>query len=219
MPLMYLFPTPIYTDQATLDNYDSVQLEIQAVLKHIKETNNFDDVSDIYKDAATYNKDHKHGYIIKNNIIKNHKMSKLEKRIYEVLDNYTQRVDWTGVSKYNDEIRITGEWKIINSWVNIAENGVRHDFHSHPGYTISGVYYFRVSAKQGGIAFNNPNPIVFNAGFPEGKITPQILEILPRDGDVILFPSWLQHGTVENTTNEERISIAFNIDFIVKNTE
>jgi uncharacterized protein (TIGR02466 family) len=216
MSLNYLFPTPIWQDPATLSNYDPVQLEIQAVLKKILEEDNLDDVSDIYKDAGERNKDHVHGYIIKNNIIKNHNMAKLEERIYTAIERYTSAVDWTALSKYNDELKVDGEWKIMNSWINIAEKGVRHDFHSHPGYTIAGVYYFRVNAEQGGIAFNNPNPIVFNAGFPEGRTTPQTLEVVPRDGDIILFPAWLQHGTYENQSEEDRVSIAFNIDFVEK---
>jgi len=219
MSLMYLFPTPVYQDHATISNYDPVQIEIRDVLNYIKENNDLDDVSDIYKDAGDYNKDHKQGYVIKNHIIKNRNMIKLEERIYEALARYTTGVDWTKISKFNDEWRVSGEWKILNSWINIAEKGVNHDFHSHPGYTISGVYYFRVSREQGGIGFNNPNPMVYNAGFPEGRITPQMLEIIPKDGDIILFPSWLQHGTFENESDEERISIAFNIDFVAKEGE
>lgn len=219
MSLMYLFPTPIWKEPATLSNYDPVQLEIQAVLKHIKDNNDLSDVSDIYKDAGNYNKDHKHGFIIKNNIIKTHNMVKLEERIKIAIERYTTGVDWTAISKYNDEIRINGKWKIVNSWINIAEKGVNHDFHSHPGYTISGVYYFRVSQEQGGLGFNNPNPIVYNAGFPEGRCSPQSLEIVPNDGDIILFPAWLQHGTYANESNEERISVAFNVDFVTTEEE
>ena len=215
MSLTYLFPTPIWKDPATISNYDPVQIQIQSALKDIKSNNNLDDVSDIYKDAKNYNKDHAQGYIIKNNIIKNYNLDALEQRIHDALDRYTQGVDWTAISKYNDELQIDGEWKIMNSWINIAEKGVKHDFHSHPGYTISGVYYYRVSAEQGGIGFNNPNPIVYNAGFPEGRTSPQSIELIPKDGDIILFPAWLQHGTYENTSDEERISIAFNIDFVL----
>lgn len=215
MALTYLFPTPIWKDPATIYNYDPVQLEIQAALKDIKDNNNLNDVSDIYKDAKDHNKNHKHGYIIKNNIIKNYNMLNLKERIIVALDRYTRGVDWTYISKFNDELVVSGDWKIMNSWINIAEKGVNHDFHSHPGYTISGIYYYRVSAEQGGLGFNNPNPIVYNAGFPEGRTNPQSIELIPSDGDIVLFPSWLQHGTFENTSEEERISIAFNIDFVL----
>jgi uncharacterized protein (TIGR02466 family) len=102
----------------------------------------------------------------------------------------------------------------MNSWINIAEKGVKHDYHAHPGYTIAGVYYFRVSDEQGGICFNNPNLMIYNAHFPEGRCSPQSVELIPKDGDIVLFPAWLQHSTHENKTDEERISIAFNINFI-----
>jgi len=35
MPMMNLFPVPLYRDHATTGNYDPVQLEIQAALKCI----------------------------------------------------------------------------------------------------------------------------------------------------------------------------------------
>jgi uncharacterized protein (TIGR02466 family) len=102
----------------------------------------------------------------------------------------------------------------MNSWINIAVKGVKHDYHAHPGYTIAGVYYFRVSDAQGGICFNNPNLMIYNAHFPEGRCSPQSIELIPKDGDIVLFPAWLQHSTHENTTDEDRISVAFNINFI-----
>jgi hypothetical protein len=56
--------------------------------------------------------------------------------------------------------------------------------------------------------------MIYNASFPEGRTSPQSIEIIPKDGDIILFPAWLQHSTMENSVDEERISIAFNINFI-----
>ena len=52
MSLMYLFPTPIYKDPATISNYDTVQLEIQKTLKYIKDNDDLENVAYIYKDAA-----------------------------------------------------------------------------------------------------------------------------------------------------------------------
>ena len=52
MPLMYLFPTPVYREFATIATYDSIQQEIQACLKHIKENDDLENVSYIYKDAG-----------------------------------------------------------------------------------------------------------------------------------------------------------------------
>jgi uncharacterized protein (TIGR02466 family) len=218
MPLMYLFPTPIYKDPATISNYDPVQLEIQATLKHIKDHDDLENVSYIYKDAAERKqKNPLGGYFISDDLIGKHNLKNLEARIYEALDRYLSGVEWTTIINNPDPVVPNlkgGNFKIMNSWINIAEKGVKHDYHSHPGYTIAGVYYFRVSDEQGGICFNNPNLMIYNAHFPEGRCSPQSVELIPKDGDIVLFPAWLQHSTHENKTDEERISIAFNINFI-----
>jgi uncharacterized protein (TIGR02466 family) len=218
MPLMYLFPTPVYREFATAYTYDNIQLEIQACLKHIKETDDLENVSYIYKDAGKRKKEKPlGGYFISDDLIGKHNLKNLEKRIYEVLENYLSAVEWTAIINNPDPVipqLKSKTFKIMNSWINIAEKGVKHDYHSHPGYTIAGVYYYRVSDEQGGLCLNNPNMMIYNASFPEGRTSPQSIEIIPKDGDIILFPAWLQHSTMENSVDEERISIAFNINFI-----
>jgi uncharacterized protein (TIGR02466 family) len=221
MPLMYLFPTPIYKDPATISNYDVVQLEIQKTLKYIKDNDDLENVSYIYKDAAERKQENPlGGYFISDDLIGKHNLKNLEARIYEALDRYLSGVEWTSIIDNPDPVVPNlkgGNFKIMNSWINIAVKGVKHDYHAHPGYTIAGVYYFRVSDAQGGICFNNPNLMIYNAHFPEGRCSPQSVELIPKDGDVVLFPAWLQHSTHENTTDEERISVAFNINFIPPN--
>jgi uncharacterized protein (TIGR02466 family) len=215
---MYLFPTPVYREFATAYTYDNIQLEIQACLKHIKETDDLENVSYIYKDAGKRKKEKPlGGYFISDDLIGKHNLKNLEKRIYEVLENYLSAVEWTAIINNPDPVipqLKSKTFKIMNSWINIAEKGVKHDYHSHPGYTIAGVYYYRVSDEQGGLCLNNPNMMIYNASFPEGRTSPQSIEIIPKDGDIILFPAWLQHSTMENSVDEERISIAFNINFI-----
>ena len=89
--------------------------------------------------------------------------------------------------------------------------------HCHPGYDISGVYYFRVSKQQGGLSFNNPNVISFHGQFPQGPLCPQTLTVIPDDGDIVLFPSWMIHGVKKNSSDEQRISVAFNLDYTGSN--
>jgi uncharacterized protein (TIGR02466 family) len=218
MSAINLFPTTIWQDPATPTNYDPVQLEVQAALKHIKDNNDLENVSYIYRDAGERKTDYyTEGHFISDQLIEKHGMENLEARIYEAVDRYARFVEWTALAAEPDPVipnTAKGKWKIMNSWINIAEKNVSHDFHAHPGYTIAGVYYFRVSDEQGGISWNNPNPLIYNAGFPEGRTSPQCIEFIPEDGDILLFPAWLQHGTHKNTTDEERISIAFNVNYI-----
>ena len=37
--------------------------------------------------------------------------------------------------------------------------------------------------------------------------------VVIREGDIVLFPHWLHHSVAENTSDSERISIAFNVMF------
>ena len=217
MSIINLFPTPIYRDPATLSNYHPVQLEIQDCLKYIKDNDDLENVSYIYKDAGIRKKEKPEaGYFINDHIIKKHNLKNLEDRIYEALHKYLSHVNWSGLLTSDPVVpeTIGNTFKIMNSWINIAEKGVKHDYHAHPGYLIAGVYYFRVSKEQSGINFNNPNLMMYNCNFPEGQLSPQSIEFIPNDGDIILFPAWLQHGTHENQSDEERISVAFNINYI-----
>ena len=101
--------------------------------------------------------------------------------------------------------------------MNIQGKDRHHEWHCHPGYQVSGVYYMRVSPDQGGIQFLNPNNIIQSCNFPENtKTCPQSMEFIPCDGELILFPSWLMHNTCPNVTDEERISVAFNIDLEIE---
>ena len=88
MPLMYLFPTPVYREFATIATYDSIQLEIQACLKHIKDHDDLENVSYIYKDAGKRKQENPlGGYFISDDLIGKHNLTNLEKRIYEVFLN------------------------------------------------------------------------------------------------------------------------------------
>lgn len=218
MPLMYLFPTPVYREFATLDTYDAIQKEIQECIRHIKDNDDLENVSYIYRDAGSRKKEKPlGGYFISDDLIGKHNLHNLKSKIYQALDNYLTAVEWTAIINNPDPVvpkLKLNNFQIANSWINIAEKGVKHDYHAHPGYTIAGVYYFRVSDEQGGLCFNNPNLMLYNCQFPEGRTSPQSIEIIPKDGDVILFPAWLQHSTMENTIDDERISIAFNITFL-----
>lgn len=192
-----LFPTPILQVPATTENYNAVQLEIQAAWKKIQEDNDFTTVSYFCKESQTILSAKTYDFIEK------YKCKHLESRIYQAVTEYVNRIGWRGVCD---------GFVIKDSWVNVMDKGDFHTLHCHPGYTISGTYYFRVSSEQGSIKFNNPNPLMFHCNFPQGQLSPQTTDIVPDDGDIILFPSWLVHGTQKNASTEQRISIAFNID-------
>jgi uncharacterized protein (TIGR02466 family) len=82
----------------------------------------------------------------------------------------------------------------------------------HPVSWLSGVYYVGVPA---GMAQADPQAgwIEFGAP-PEDLITtsePELHAVQPREGRLLLFPSWLYHRTWPFEAEAARISIAFDL--------
>lgn len=103
---------------------------------------------------------------------------------------------------------------ITDCWANLNRTGHAHTMHTHPNNYLSGVYYVRAPARSGRIVFGDPRPAACT-------ITPTLAEntsfnsnemhFEPRDGKLVIFNSWLPHFVEVNRSEEERISIAFNV--------
>lgn len=107
------------------------------------------------------------------------------------------------------EIKIQ-EFRIIQSWMT---NTGKHEFahtHNHGSVDIAGVYYYKTNGEDGSINFMNPVP-QFSTYLLEHL--PNNVSYEPKVGKIILFPGWIDHGVPANYTDNERISISFNINF------
>lgn len=98
----------------------------------------------------------------------------------------------------------------LNGWAVILKKLGNQNSHNHPSGWVSGVVYLKVPKKISG----NEGKIEFSThgyNFPKinSKIKKQV--ILPQEGSLILFPSLLYHKTIPFVSDEERISIAFDI--------
>ena len=83
-------------------------------------------------------------------------------------------------------------------WFNIAGKGESTGLHNHSASAcVSGVYYLRVPENSGNIVFR--------------KEDLDDVEYAPREGVMLLFPSELNHAVKENQNEEERVSLAFNL--------
>jgi len=95
------------------------------------------------------------------------------------------------------------EPKIINGWVNINRKSGMNRRHIHQGSSLSAVYY--VTDAYSPIRFHDPRPMnVWENG-------PTTHDFTPSKGEIIIFPSWLDHDVEPNLTDEPRISIAMNV--------
>lgn len=92
-------------------------------------------------------------------------------------------------------------------WANVNEPGSRNTFHTHKEDEFSCVYYLQ-GTDTGDLRFPNPANLLGDCC----KTSPFTRDFLfaPKDGDLILFPSWMPHEVEPNLSNRERINIAFN---------
>ena len=97
------------------------------------------------------------------------------------------------------------KYKIYESWFTKLEPNDYAYVHDHGDADISGVYYCKTSGSDGKIFFASP--------LPSGKLyaNNQRFTITPMNGGLLLFPGWLKHGVTRNESNNDRISLSFNI--------
>jgi uncharacterized protein (TIGR02466 family) len=100
-------------------------------------------------------------------------------------------------------------------WGVILRAGNWQAHHVHPGANISGVYYVRAPAaaleegrEEGKISFFDPRPRANMAQLFTQKTRHTEA---PVPGDMVVFPSWLEHSVAPFDGEGERICIAFNV--------
>ena len=83
-------------------------------------------------------------------------------------------------------------------WFNSAMPGKSTGLHDHVHHAaLAGVVYLSCEMKSGNLYFHMD-------GSSE-------LEILPEVGKLVLFEPWMKHGVRTNQSNQQRLSLAFNL--------
>lgn len=108
-------------------------------------------------------------------------------------------------------MRRTGQYDFNASWsVRLVDCGF-HTMHTHPLGWISSAYYVQVPAvvaeddrHGGGIKFGEPDIDIGEAGTARRQIQ-------PTAGRLVLFPSYMWHGTVPFNSDEPRMTAPFDV--------
>lgn len=98
--------------------------------------------------------------------------------------------------------------QVTEMWANVNGTGSYNHHHTHSG-VISGVFYLKVPENSGNLVLVNPS-VRSDGHFirvPNYSVNPQPLAC-------IMFPSWLEHYVEPNQSDEDRISISFNTNFV-----
>ena len=105
--------------------------------------------------------------------------------------------------------RNTGDYRIQDAWSVLLQPGGFHQDHFHPRGWLSSAFYVEVpdqalakGGQEGWLRFGQP-PIALDPPLAPGKA------VQPKPGRLVLFPSYMWHGTVPFTTDERRMTLAF----------
>jgi uncharacterized protein (TIGR02466 family) len=103
----------------------------------------------------------------------------------------------------------------LEGWANVLRDGGYNSLHSHPNSFWSGVYYVTGNNASDEYPFSgklelvDPRPGASLEYVDSTRLYGRFL-VNPSPGQMIVFPSWLQHFVHPCRGNEPRISIAFN---------
>ena len=104
------------------------------------------------------------------------------------------------------------------AWININKPGDYNIKHVHPTNNLSGVLWIKCLENSGDIVFDSPNNFEsflenksYDDDFKKSNFIYDSYHCYPTEGRIIVFPSHLEHHVQENKSNEDRISVSFNI--------
>ena len=193
-----LFPTPVWTIQ--LDNYKSVNEQMFSYIK-TKQKN----------DKIGVSKSNVKGWHSTDFDLNDKDPQTFISFILPAIEKVMTDMNW---DKEKQIAKINNMWAIVNT------GGSANLRHQHGNSTISGAYYVRAPVNSGDIVFYDPRPApvyshpnTTNPNF----LNAQVNGVSPKEGALVLFPSFLDHSVNENISSSERIVISFNIRISIKN--
>lgn len=167
-----------------------------------------------YKKLISFEWEHNEGFVTHTETAERHLLNRpefsgLKKALQSKVDEYVYEV--LGVQK-------DLSWDITTSWVNRSKPGDYHTEHWHSNSMVSGVFYIDTNPNSGAILFHKDrshrnlwsDQIAINFD-DENDFNSQAVGVLPNKNEVLLFPSILNHSVLQNTSNQDRYSLAFNV--------
>ena len=136
-------------------------------------------------------------------------LDKLEKNVSSA-GNIKERLQ-SCLDSYSEE-NGCGNLGFGKSWFNVYNENSSLLTHTHPDSILSGALYINVDQSSPGLYFFNPNQHVhFIESEKPSEYNYEYVKFKPLIGSLILFPSWLSHGSHGDVNfTKNRIVISFN---------
>ncbi len=197
MQVLELFPVPVFIDKSTEIDNAALSRQIYAVQQEeqaggVADKTGFSNI----------------GGFRSYDILKRPGFEGLKRFIVDTLNEKMLKGKWFAEGVL-DERAISGMWSMVN------KKGHANIAHIHPDSWLSGVYYPKVPADPelvGELCFHDPIATrTFTRSFYR-SVQAEVFKLKPIEGLLVMFPSWFEHSVKPNLSDEDRISIAFNVD-------
>lgn len=106
----------------------------------------------------------------------------------------------------------------VDAWMNINPKGAGNEKHTHPSCAFAGVIWLKIPENSGNLFFYSPfghigidEIMAYDQDFVNSFNIPHTAFTTPEEGKMLIFSSHLEHSVSENNSDEDRISISFNI--------
>jgi len=196
MQVMEMFPVPVFLEKSTeIDNHALSELiygiQQEELAAGTADKTGFSNI----------------GGFRSYEILRRPGVEPLKKFIVSTLNDRILKGKWY-LEDAIDESAISGMWTMIN------KKGHANAGHIHPDSWFSGVYYPKVPSNPelaGALCFHDPIATrTFTRSFYR-SVQAEVFKVTPQEGLMVLFPSWFEHSVKANMSDEDRISIAFNV--------
>lgn len=193
--ILPLFATPLYTHKLEHTELEHAQYDVRTVVKKLYDEDRWG--QNQQWSSGTHQLSNKGNF--EDCIITSEKMSNIKRSIMHHAGNYMSHMN----------VRPDYKSAISSSWLTLTNTGLHAHIHDHGTSHISGVYWYKTNGNDGNIVFRNAlkalkcNPI--GASFAHEN------EFVPEEGRIVMWPSFLDHSVNENKTDNDRISLSFNI--------
>ena len=119
----------------------------------------------------------------------------------------------SNIPSFNNNVDV-----VCDSWVNINPPLSFNVKHCHPNCDIAGVLWIKIPENSGDIVFHSPynyisynEMICYTREFQEKGKYFHDYKFPAREGNLLLFPAHIDHKVGENNSDEDRISVSFNL--------
>lgn len=191
------FSTPVWISE--IENYEEINKELQDFIYNKKN-----------EDPEGTQKSNVKGWHSSHFNLQDNSLKKFLTALNPEIEKTITDMGW---DTDNQLVKITSMWSIINKKNSFNQR------HHHGNSSLSAAYYVNTNQDSGDIVFYDPRK-AFTFSHPDpskiNNLNAQIKAVTPKNGTLVIFPSYLDHSVNPNKSSEDRVVVSFNISLIPK---